>query len=91
MQLHTAHMYLRDDTLEVGPVIGLLSVKLGIGTAFDKFSDKLKGYVKRETYNENYGMCVVTDMDNPMKFPEKANIPKYLDKEVRVSTYKIHG
>ena len=36
----------KDDTPEVGAVLSLITKKIDIGTSFDKFRDKLKGYVE---------------------------------------------
>ena len=62
--------YFKGDTPEVGALLGLLYKKLDIGTAFEKFREKLKGYVERKFDNAKDVMCVVTDMDNPMKIFE---------------------
>ena len=35
-----------------------MSGKLDIGTAFDKFREKIKGYVKRKFANGKYVLCV---------------------------------
>ena len=43
VHVHTAHIYFMDDTPKLGVVIGLLFIKLDIGTAFDNFREKLKG------------------------------------------------
>ena len=70
IQLHKEHKYFKGDTPEVGALLGLLYKKLDIGTAFEKFREKLKGYVERKFDNAKDVMCVVTDMDNPMKIFE---------------------
>ena len=41
--------------------------KLDIGTAFDRFREKLKGYVERKFDNSKDMLCAVTDMEYPMK------------------------
>ena len=88
MQLHTAHRYFKGGTLEVGAVLGLLSEKKDIGTTFDKFREKLKGYVEININNMKDVMYVVTDMEDKMKTFEEYNIPKYLFKEEVKSTLK---
>ena len=35
---------------------------------FDKFREKLKGYVERKSENAKYLMCAVTYMEDPMIF-----------------------
>ena len=41
--------------------------KLDIGTDFEKFGEKLKGYVERKFDNAKYVMCVVTNREDKMK------------------------
>ena len=48
VQLHAAHIYFKSNTPKLGAVLGLMSKKLDIGTAFEKFIEKLKGYVERK-------------------------------------------
>ena len=67
VQLNTPHRYFKGETSELGAVLGLLSKELDIGTAFDNFREKLKGYVERKFYNVKDVMCVVTYMEDPMK------------------------
>ena len=55
--------------------------KLYIGTAFDKFRGKLKGYAKRKFENVKDAICVVTDMEDPMIFFEENNMPEDLDEK----------
>ena len=62
MQLHIAHRYFKGDTPEVGAVLGLLAKKIDIGTTFDKFIEKLNGYVERNSDTAKDILCVVTDM-----------------------------
>ena len=81
IQIHKVHRYFKANTKEVGSVLGLLSKELDIGTDFDKFREKLKGYTERNIENATYMMCVVTDMDDTMKKFEEDNVPKYLDEE----------
>ena len=71
MQLQTAHRDFKGDTPEVGAALGLLSEKLDIGTDFDKFREKLKGYVERKFDNPKDLLFVVTDMEDPMKKMER--------------------
>ena len=42
--------------------------KVDVVRSFEKFREKLKGYVDRNIVNEKYVMCVVTDMEDPMKY-----------------------
>ena len=81
MQLNTPHRYFKGETSELGAVLGLLSKELDIGTAFDNFREKLKGYVERKFYNVKDVMCVVTYMEDPMKTFEDNNITEYLNEE----------
>ena len=67
VQLQTLNRYVKGDTLQVGTIIGLFSEKLDIGTAFDKFREKLKDYVEINFENAKYVLCVVTDMEDPIK------------------------
>ena len=69
----------KGDTQEVGAVLGLFSEKLDTGTAFDKYREKLKGYAERNIDNAKGVMCVVTDMEDPIKTFEEDIILKYLD------------
>ena len=68
VQLHTAHRKFKGGTTELGAALGVLYEKLDIGTAFDKFREKLKGYVERNFENAKDVLCVVTDMEDPIKF-----------------------
>ena len=43
-----------------------MSKTIDIGTAFDNFRDKQKGYVERKFDNAKYVIYVVTDMEDPM-------------------------
>ena len=79
MQLHTTHRHFKDYTPEVGAVLGLLYEKLYIGTYFDKFKEKVKGYVERKFDNAKYVLCVGTDMEDPTKTFEEDNMSEYLD------------
>ena len=88
MQLHTAHRYFKGGTLGVGAVLGLLSEKKDIETTFDKFREKLKGYVEININNMKDVMYVVTDMEDKINTFEEYNIPKYLIKEEVKSTLK---
>ena len=65
--------------MELGAAIGLMYEKLDIGTAFDRFREKLKGYVERKFDNAKYLLCVVTDMEDPTKTFEEDNMSEYLD------------
>ena len=66
-QIHIAHKYFKGITPEVGAVLSLLSEKLDIGTVFDNFLEKIKGYVERKIYDTKYLMCVVTYMEDLTK------------------------
>ena len=79
VQLHTAHRKFKGDTTELGAALGVLYEKLDIGTAFDKFRQKLKGYVEIKFDNKKYVLCVVTDMEDPTKTFEEDNMSEYLD------------
>ena len=61
VQLNPDHIYFKGDTPEVGAVLGLMSEKLDIGTDFDKFREKQKGYTERNFDNTKEIMCVVTE------------------------------
>ena len=50
------------------------------GTYCDNFREKIKGYVRINTNNEKYVMCVVIYMEYPMKKFEEDNMTEYLDK-----------
>ena len=78
MQLHAVYRYFKGDKSEVSALLGLLSEKLDIGTAFDKFRDKLKGYVDINIDNQKDVLCVVTDMEDAMNCFEEDNMPEYL-------------
>ena len=65
-----------------------MSEKLEIGTAFDKFIDRLKGYVERNFDNEKDVLCVVTDMEDLMKTSEEENMLENLDEEKSKSILK---
>ena len=67
VHIYTPQIYFKSDSPEVGAVLGLLSEKLDIETFFDKFREKLKGYVDRKLKNSKYVICVVTVMEDPMK------------------------
>ena len=88
MQIHTAHRYFKSGTLEIGTVLGAMNKKIDIGTVFDNFRDKLKGYLERNLYNATYVMCVVTDVEDPIKTFEEDNMPKYLDEDEAKSILK---
>ena len=55
------------------------SLELDLGTAFDKFREKLKGYVEIKFDNKKNVLCVVTDMEDPTKTFEEDNMSEYLD------------
>ena len=78
VKLHTEKGYFKGDKPEVGAVLGLLSKKLDIETNFDKFREKLKGYVEINLDNEKDVLCVVTCMEHPMKTFEENKTPSYL-------------
>ena len=67
---HSTHRELKGNTREVGTIIGLFTEKLDIGRDFDKFREKLKGYVEIKFDNTKDVMCVVTYMEDPMKMFE---------------------
>ena len=67
VHIHTSNIYFKGDTPEVGSVLGLMSKKLYIGTSFDNFREKLKGYMERNFDNTKYVLCVVTYMEDTMK------------------------
>ena len=81
MQLHTAHRDFKDGTPEAGAVLGLLSGKLDIGTDFDKFREKIRGYVETKFDNSKDVICVVTDIEDAMQFLKKNNKTEDLDGE----------
>ena len=88
VQLHIANRDFKDNTPEVRAVLGLLSKKLDIGTDFDKFREKLKGYVERKFENEKYVLCVVIEMEDQIKTFEENNMPEDLDEEEAKCTLK---
>ena len=100
-QLHTSHEGFKGNTTEVGNVICLISEKLDIGTAFDKFREKLKGYAERKFDNTKYVMCVVTYMEDLMNnilrqhhyeiFRQRGSKVHPEEEKTVVSTDKIHG
>ena len=51
---------------------------LDTGTDFYKFKDKLKGYSERKFDNAKNVMCVVIDMEDPVKIFEDKNTPEDL-------------
>ena len=100
MQLHTVHRYFKSDTTEVGAVLGLLYKEIDIGTYFDRFREKIKGYTERKFENANDMICVVTYVEDTVKMFEDNNMTEYLnekrskvhleEEKNRVSTDKIH-
>ena len=68
MKLNTPPRDFKGNTPEEGAEIGVLSKKKDIGTDFDKFREKQKGYVERKFDNAKDVMCVVTYMEDLMEF-----------------------
>ena len=62
-------------------MLGLMSEKLDIGTAFDKLRDNLKCYMDRNIDNAKDVIYFVTYIDGTMKTFEEENIPKDLDED----------
>ena len=53
-----------------------MSGKIDIGTDYDSFREKLKGYVEINFNNTKYALCVVIDMGDPMKFLKRTTLRK---------------
>ena len=81
VHIHAVNIYFKGDTLEGGVVLGLLSKILDIGTSFETFRDKLKGYVQRKFDNAKYVIYVVTYMKDPMKCFEESIVKEDLDEQ----------
>ena len=78
MQLHTAHRYFKGGTPGSRRCTWFTILKLDIGTYFDKFREKLNGYVERKFENEKDVFCVVIEMEEKVKSFEEYNIPEDL-------------
>ena len=67
VHLHKLHKYFKGDKSEVGAVLGLLTKTIYTGTDFEMLRYNLKVYMERKIDNTKYLMCVVTDMEDPIK------------------------
>ena len=76
VQLHTIQRNFKNDTPEVGSLLGLMSKKIDIGMTFDNFREKLKGYVEINIDYVKYVICVVTDIEDPMIFLKRETFQK---------------